>query len=156
MNTFFAKTCKNAALTISCLTIAWSIFFYGLLEFPLPWKTLDPNDPSFKVERFRPTDYGLTMGWIGQKKYTPYFLNDVFPPGTKKEYVDQILVDQAGMSIYPIRTEKVDQKAFRYNYTNHFRSYIMAFTTMTRPDGYDWTYIATYDAQGRLIEIRCT
>ena len=57
-----------------------------------PFKVSDPSDPRFDPMQFKFSDYRGT----GQ---LPDVLRTIFPPGTKKEFVDKVLVNSGRAKI---------------------------------------------------------
>tara|TARA_B100000686_G_scaffold352587_2_gene455103 strand:+ start:67 stop:552 length:486 start_codon:yes stop_codon:yes gene_type:complete len=62
-----------------------------------PWKEIEPTKPDFKAEDFEYEDY---VSWKSnlEENLEPVLL-EMFPIGTSKKYVDEILVDQGGAKI---------------------------------------------------------
>lgn len=99
----------------SIYCVAW----YSIFEAPVPWKIVDASDPRFDPHNFRLTDYS-------SKKELKHTLDILFPAGTDKTYVDEILHTAGGAlvleykSTHPVYRDRI---VFDYIYQNYPRRF---------------------------------
>lgn len=114
-------------------------------------KEIDPRKSGFNAEEFRFEDYpGSDLTGLFQA---------MFPPGTKKEYVDHVLIDVGGAisgvgAAFAAGSKNVDghktlvwekyPEGITYNYKNQNLNIF----------GWSWTVSAVYDASGQLQKIQ--
>lgn len=80
-------------LIIAMLIIFASVHVWGKVMDGI--KVIDPGDPRFNPEKFRFEDYAQS-GELYELLSAALLI--MFPPGTEKEYIEHILVKNAGAS----------------------------------------------------------
>ena len=113
----------------SIFTILLSVL---LLSACNPSKVTDPRDPKFDPSAVSFDDY------LSNSQDMIMFLKIVFPPGTSKEYVDQILVDSAGAKVrhsIPINSigKDVEQVILNHSESNNKPTLSVYPATRSRP-----------------------
>lgn len=131
------------------LMIGSALFWYGALAFPLPWKVTDPREPGFEIQKFKFADYESSLALT-------IALQEIFPVGTDKSNVDDLLIYQAGAEIekYPRKPASPDPQShtrYYYRYSN-FRSYLFSFIPAPGAT-FSWNVTAVYDENDRLTHI---
>lgn len=131
--------------------VAFPIIWYGLLAYPLPWKELDPLKQEFQIEDFRLTDYS-------DKIILMKALYQIFPVGTPKEKVDDILIKRGGAKSYryhykhPEMLNIIDYRYKVWNLRAVFRKIVL--TLMISPNYGGWHVRVKYDKDLRVESIR--
>jgi hypothetical protein len=72
------------------VAVACALLLGGFMVLANPFKVTDPSDPRFDPMQFRFEDYS------DEKKFQEV-LDILFPQGTKRSRVEEILIDHAGL-----------------------------------------------------------
>ncbi len=137
---------------ILTLLTLFCILWYMILDYPVPWKVLDPAHPNFKVENFKLSDYE-------EEEPLQRALEKMFPPGTDRSEVESVLVDIARAKARksdkpksPLKRSPDDQ-IFYYSYSN-YRTVIYSLVALGVPQSeFSWKVRILYDADDNLISI---
>ena len=108
-----------------------------------PWKETDPSKPGFKAENFEYEDYIFDERRF-EKNLVPVF-KVMFPVGTSKEYVDEILVYKNGADV-----------SYSAHYDYHAYTY-RSHKTFYMPLDYFLSFAAAtfyYDGDNELRDIK--
>ncbi len=137
--------------SLATLCVLAALVWYVVLEYPAPWKIIDPADPRFDPMKFEFTDYGPNTEL--QKT-----LNTLFPPGTEKTYVDKILGNIGGARIEkvtgknPYKDNPSDQEYYCEYRT--IRSMVGDYLSHMPEGEFAWKVLLTYDEDNKLKKIR--
>ena len=122
---------------------------YDILEYPAPWKIVDPASPSFVAAEFRFPDYR-------NKDELAHAAEVLFPVGTSKANVDRILYGFGHAIVKPYQ-QGANWKKFAYGYSNSatrgFFSDVFAWMSGAANADRLWYVFVTYDASGRVINV---
>lgn len=127
------------------LCLLYSLVVYGLFEYPLPWKVVDPTDPRFNVSNLHFTDYK-------DRTELGAAMRELFPPGTSKAIVDDTLAKADVTSVKVSAGPKGPQNVYHYSYRN-LRSLVLEIISLRPAGDSSWKIGVQYDENDTVVQI---
>lgn len=139
---FVRITCGAAGLTALSLfsALALVLILYCMWSGFAPFKVTDPYDPRFNPRHFRFEDYTITL--CIQKEA----LAKLFPIGTNRSFVDQLLVQRGGAISTKTDDGQRTSSTYAYSYQPHTLGSLLI--------GFDWYVTVAYGADDKVIDMR--
>lgn len=144
----FLKVCIGI---ISSLIAAFVLCIaIGAIYITSPWKVINPADPNFDMHDFHITDYA-------SNKELRYALDMLFPIGTPKSYVDEIINGSKTVEVtefisrYPPDEGKI---LYQYGHYSAFRQFLPMLALVPGPPPPAYRVIIEYSDDLKLKKIR--
>jgi hypothetical protein len=112
---------KRILITVAFVALA--IFFLGLNMTYQPLAVTNPDDSRFDPRQFRFSNYSHKRG--NEPEFNKALLR-MFPPGTDRAYVEEILVQQ-GHAVASLNRNSPDHKPGETDYTYVWGSWLVNF-----------------------------